>query len=274
MTLSETAAARAFGLLARDYDISFEGSYPVRYLRRAVYGMVRSLLPGGARILDINCGTGTDCIALAQAGYRAFGTDISAEMIAAAREKARSSGSPAEFSLRSYHDLDALGEKKFDLLLSNFGGMNCSSDLRDIFEQAARRLAPGGYFLPVIMPPFSIWEYLAGRLKRNRQYVERRRSGRGRVAGVEIPVYFYSEHDVRRAAEGLFTILRVRGFNMFSPPPNAGNFQRRFPRLTVALHLIDRCIARLPAARGGADHIAYLLKKKETGPGIQGPAGG
>ncbi len=274
MSAAEAAAARAFGLLAPEYDESFEWSYPVRQLRRSVHRTIRNLLPAGARVLDINCGTGTDCLALARAGYRATGTDISPEMIAAAQQKARNEDSSAEFLRSSFLDLDSLGEGAYDLVLSNFGGMNCSSELRAIFEQVARRLAPGGWFLPVLMPPVSYWEYLAGMLKHNREYAQRRRSGRGRVAGIEIPVFFYAEEDVRRAAEGLFRILRVRGFNMFSPPPNAGNFQRRFPRLTVALSALDRCIARIPSARRGADHVAYLMRKQGSDPASRSSATG
>lgn len=46
--------------------------------------------PGHA--LDLGCGTGTNCLFLAQHGWQAVGVDITAPAIARAREKARTAG--------------------------------------------------------------------------------------------------------------------------------------------------------------------------------------
>ena len=50
--------------------------------------------PAG-RALDLGCGTGTDCIYLADQGWEALGVDFAPKAIAIARSRAAASGSSA-----------------------------------------------------------------------------------------------------------------------------------------------------------------------------------
>lgn len=79
----------------------------------------------GERIMDIGCGCGATTFEAAErAGGtgRALGIDISGPMIARAKERAKASGSSAEFMLAdaAAHDF---GANAFDLLVSRFGIM-------------------------------------------------------------------------------------------------------------------------------------------------------
>lgn len=53
--------------------------------------------PAPASVVDLGCGTGSLAVLLAEAGHAVRGVDLSARMVAAAREKARTAGVRAEF---------------------------------------------------------------------------------------------------------------------------------------------------------------------------------
>jgi len=70
------------------------------------------------RILDAACGTGMHALALAQRGYDTAGADLSAGMIAQARQNAASAGLPVRFEAVGFGKLaQAFGEDSFDALL-------------------------------------------------------------------------------------------------------------------------------------------------------------
>ena len=79
----------------------------------------------GARwVLDVGCGSGATTLAIARlgAGLRAVGVDISAPLIARARDRAEQEGLSAEF-LRADAQTHDFGSPRFDLVVSRFGVM-------------------------------------------------------------------------------------------------------------------------------------------------------
>lgn len=54
-------------------------------------------IQAGQRILDVGCGTGNFCLKLAKAGCRVTGVDVSAAMLAIARDKAARAGADITF---------------------------------------------------------------------------------------------------------------------------------------------------------------------------------
>ena len=55
-------------------------------------GELRAFLPAGARVLDIGCNQGSNCLSLAEAGFLVSGIDINAEAIRQAQERAEHRG--------------------------------------------------------------------------------------------------------------------------------------------------------------------------------------
>ena len=78
----------SFDSIADIFDEEFENDI-TRRLRQHIYKTIDSLVPAGGGILDINCGTGIDAIALAQRGYRMCGIDLAPRMVGRARKKER-----------------------------------------------------------------------------------------------------------------------------------------------------------------------------------------
>ncbi|MBB3222936.1 class I SAM-dependent methyltransferase [Pseudoduganella umbonata] len=93
--------------------------------------LVEDVLPG-QQVLDVGCGTGGTTLAVARRTGRATGVDISAPMIAVARDMAAAAGVPAEFLCADAQHY-GFAPASFDALVSRFGMM--------FFEDAAAAFA-------------------------------------------------------------------------------------------------------------------------------------
>ncbi len=82
-------------------------------LREATLAFLQARLPAGRRVLDLGCGTGHYCGALAAAGLQAVGIDLDPLMIEAAR---------AAYPAAEFHVLDLRGIAS---LAPPFGGAYC-----------------------------------------------------------------------------------------------------------------------------------------------------
>src|SRR5512143_4073355 len=79
--------AEAFSRTAEKYD-SFAQDHPhLTRMRNKVYEHVARHVPRGARVLELNAGTGTDAVQLAQRGYFVHATDIAPGMLERLPEK-------------------------------------------------------------------------------------------------------------------------------------------------------------------------------------------
>jgi SAM-dependent methyltransferase len=100
--------------------------------------------PAG-RAVDIGCGTGTNIVTLANAGWQVTGFDFAPSAVRAAKRKAKNAGIQAEIYLddatRMKH---AAGP--FDLAL-DLGCFHGIANKADYLTQLTRILAPGGFWL-------------------------------------------------------------------------------------------------------------------------------
>lgn len=114
----------------------------------------RSRVPVGI-VLDLACGTGTLTCMLAEQGYSMIGTDLSAEMLAEAMEKAYDLECEAPIFLnQSADELDLFGT--IDACVSSLDSVNYITDeavLREAFHRVHTFLMPDGYFLFDIIAP-------------------------------------------------------------------------------------------------------------------------
>jgi ubiquinone/menaquinone biosynthesis C-methylase UbiE len=256
--------ATAFDLLAGQYDELFGNNAIIERLRQKIYSTIDFLVRPPAKILDINCGTGTDGLYLAEKGFAVVGVDLSARMIAEATGKSRRLPN-ARFLEGSYENLERVEANEFDLVLSNFGGLNCTSDLSGVGAQVAAKLKPGGYFIAVVMPPFSFWETLAYAYRGKMREAFRRMKPDGtetQFYGNRFKVYYFSPRTVARALAPSFEVIESYSLNVFSPPPHAWNIAARFPTLTAISEGIDDLISHIPFFRSIGDHSVIVLRKK------------
>lgn len=100
------------------------------------------------RLLDVACGEGTFAVALAKQGWRVTGIDLSPQMLALARERARDAGVTARFQQKDMRRLTY--DNEFNLVTCWFDSLNYlleEDDLLLTFNGIARALKPGGWFI-------------------------------------------------------------------------------------------------------------------------------
>jgi SAM-dependent methyltransferase len=99
-------------------------------------------------VCDLCCGTGTVAIAFAARGWRVYGVDGSAAMLAEAQRKATEMGFKVEFSQQDMRQF--VLPQPVDLVTCFYDSVNyllTVDDLRQCFQRVATALAPGGWFI-------------------------------------------------------------------------------------------------------------------------------
>ena len=105
-------------------------------------------------VLDTACGTGMHALALAKAGMRVSGADLSSQMIHTAKENARAAHSSVEFKTAGFGALEGAfsGSSSFPFdavicLGNSFPHLLSQEALLDALDDMAKCLRPGGTLL-------------------------------------------------------------------------------------------------------------------------------
>ncbi len=262
---SSNPVARAFDSIAPRFDAELENEITV-VLRRRVYSVVESLVDKGASIIDINCGTGIDAMYFAKQGNRVTAIDVSTGMISEANRKMGTfARDNPRFLVGSFERLSPDALPPADLTFSNFGGLDCTNDLSLVAEGVAAITKPGGYFVGVIMPRFSLWESLAYLLRGQFLHSIRRFKAHTPATGFgqnSFPVRYYSPRQVRLVFKKYFSLKGIIGLNIVSPTPQSVGFVRRHPHLTKVLRRVEGLIESVPPLRSFGDHYIIILQRR------------
>ena len=250
---------KAFTLQSVNYDEYEKDNPTLTRMRDQVRRSVLSILKQGDKILELNAGTGTDAIFFAQKGFSVFATDASDGMIEQLKRKteAHNLSDKITIQLCSYTELDKIGERKFDLIFSNFGGLNCIPDIRKTTKFFPTLLNKNGKVCFVILPPVCPWE-LVQLFKGKFLFAFRRLKKDGAMAnieGIKFTSYYFSLKDVLTALGNDFKLLGSRGLCIFSPQPQMGRFPKKFPRITKLLNKIDEKLSGVFPFNRVGDHI-------------------
>src|SRR6185369_2715545 len=106
-------------------------------IRNKVYAHIERFIPKGSRILELNCGTGTDAVELARRGYQIHATDIAPGMLGRLHDKISKLNLSGQITSQhcSFTELDQIQGAPFGAVFSNLGGLNCISDLSPVIKQ-------------------------------------------------------------------------------------------------------------------------------------------
>jgi ubiquinone/menaquinone biosynthesis C-methylase UbiE len=260
--------ADAFSRTAAKYDAFAEDHPHLTRLRRKVYASFERYVPPGARVLELNAGTGTDAVHLAARGYRVHATDIAPGMLARTRAKARTEGLEDRLSVQScsFLDLGRVSGRPYDAIFSNLGGLNCTPDLVPVVRGISQVLAPGGTAVVVVMPPICLWELALVFVGQFR--LATRRLSRGgtpaHLEGREFMVRYYTPRQVAEAFGPGYEWLSTEGLSVITPTAESKNLAKRHQRLYRALARIDDGVAGHPPFCRWGDFFIMVLRRRPT----------
>jgi SAM-dependent methyltransferase len=255
-TRGSAPATSPFDDLAHDYDLGFSSSPLGEVLREAVWRSVEPHLQRGGRVLELGCGTGVDALRLAEAGFEVVAVDASERMVAVARR--RCGEHPAVSVVHG--DVAALSSiagttGPFDLVLSDFGALNCVEDLRGVLQAVERRLAYDGVMIAVVMGRFVPWEWLWMTLSgRPRSAVRRLRPSGAQWRGLRIR--YETPRSIRRCARDAgLDVRRIAALGALLPITEAGPWFARRRGWLGALNRLERRFETKPPLPWLADHL-------------------
>jgi ubiquinone/menaquinone biosynthesis C-methylase UbiE len=254
---------QAFSKQAPVFDLQEENNEILKWMRRQIHEHCLQFFKKGDHILEMNCGTGIDAVFFAKQGINVHATDISKNMLNELEKKIYSENlsSLISFSECSFTGLYKLPEKKYDHIFSDFGGLNCADDLKEIFKQFDNLLHPRGTVTLVMMPPVCPWEILSA-LKGNFKIAFRRffkKGAKSNIEGVQFTTYYYSPQQVKKSFSKKYKILSLKGIGSLSPPPYKETFPKKFPKLYKTLTIADEKLSDFFPFNRWADHFIITL---------------
>jgi ubiquinone/menaquinone biosynthesis C-methylase UbiE len=255
----------SFDKAAQNYDVTFTYTEIGKMQRNLVYKELSKQLTSVRSILEINCGTGEDAIWLAQQNFNITATDISPKMIDIAKSKV-DSANPNFLTADIKSVATTFGEQKFDMIFSNFGGLNCLSkpELEKFFQDAAILLPEKGRMILVIMPKNTLWEqfYFLAKVQFSSVFRRKKEVVSAQVDGEKVPTYYYNPKDIVNLAQDVFVLVAHKPVGFFVPPSYLEPFFKSKKGLLRFLNSLESGISGLSFLSKYADHYIITLQKR------------
>ena len=249
---------KAFSRQSIIYD-DYDSSNPTLiWMRNQVQNHTLKYLRKEDRILELNSGTGIDAEFFAKKGFSIHCTDLSDGMIEQMKKKFSSGELKNKVTIQqcSFTELNKINGK-FDFIFSNFGGLNCVSDLQNVTKFFPQLLNEAGRVCLVILPPVCPWELI--QICRGKFKLAFRRFHKGgvfaNVEGVKFKTYYFSVSQVMKALGKDFKLLKLKNLAFFTPIPQMEKLPKKLPQLAKALNKIDEIISSIPLFNRIGDHI-------------------
>jgi ubiquinone/menaquinone biosynthesis C-methylase UbiE len=266
--INEQNAAQAFTGQSGIFDELYGTDTIIAYKRQRVRDHVLKLLSPNADILELNCGTGEDASFFARQGHRVHATDISAGMLSQLEQKVKDSDFAGKISFEqcSYTNLSELKHRgPYDLVFSNFAGLNCTGELDKVLASLPGLLKPGGMVTLVILPKFCLWETLLIFKGKFRTAFRRFFSNNGRKAHVEdtyFKCWYYDPSYIIKRTKRTFEVLGIEGLCTIVPPSYIEGFAEKHPSaFSFFKKWEDKLKSRRPWKYIG-DYYIISLKKR------------
>jgi SAM-dependent methyltransferase len=261
-----------FDVVAPDYDHHILDNRMNRLLRDRSLALLRPTFHGRRSLLEVGCGSGIETLQLLREGHEIAAVDLSADMLAVVREKARKEGLSERLrtikaragQLRSEVELKELAP--FDGAYSTYGAINCEPTLQPMEQGFAGLLGPGA---PLVLGIYNRWcafELMAygltGRLERALgRRVNPVPVGSSRFC---VDVYAYSLGEVKRAFAPTFRAGAASAVPLFLPPSDLTSYSEKFASHFATLDRWDARLGRLPGFAGWGDHFLVRMTRNDT----------
>ena len=266
--LSLPTIAEAFSRTAEKYD-QFGDDHPhLARMRRKVYAHLARFLQPGARILELNAGTGVDAVYFAQHGFRVHATDIAPGMMQRLQDKVERLGLSDLVTVQecSFTELGLIQGGPFDAVFSDLGGLNCIPDLMPVIQSLPKVLRADGLVTWVLMPPICLWELSLIATGQVRLALRRLspHGTRAHLEGLYFNVYYFTPAQVIAAFGDSYQPLAVEGLSVITPTAESKNLAKRFPRFYRALSWLDDRLSTRPPWWGWGDFFILSLRYRSS----------
>ena len=258
----------SFNSYAKDYDKHFTNS-PIGILqRKRVYKYLLPLLNKQKKVLEINCGTGEDATYMAQKVKSILATDISTEMIKEAQaKKSKNDLDNVIFEASDIKELHTKLSSSFDLLFSDFGGLNCLSpeELKKFSKNICPFISENGKLCLVIMGKKCLWENLFFFRQKDRR-LYRRNTDEGVSTTINSTVfttYYYSPKQIEILFSNSFKIIRARPIGFFIPPSYLNTYFLKNKQMLYFLNILEKMAGCFSILSNYSDHYLIILEKKQ-----------
>ncbi|MBK9097271.1 MAG: class I SAM-dependent methyltransferase [bacterium] len=259
---------KAFSRQSSNYDEYDKSNPTLTWMRNQVMKHALKFLRPNDKILELNSGTGIDAQFFAERGFSVHCTDLSDGMVEQMKNKFSLGRFSEKISVQqcSFTELDKIGDRKFDFIFSNFGGLNCIPDLKEVTKFFPSLLNKNGRVCLVILPPVCPWEIV--QLFRGKFDIAFRRFKKegvlASVEGVKFRTYYFSARQVMKALGMSFKLLKLESLALFTPIPQMEKIPKKFPRFATALNKIDEMISVVPPFNRIGDHIIVTTEYMEN----------
>jgi ubiquinone/menaquinone biosynthesis C-methylase UbiE len=256
-----------FDHMATSYDSVFTNSAIGQLQRNHVWKYIENIIPqlNGFDMLELNCGTGEDAMLFSDRGFNIIATDISEEMLKVTQQKVQQYSMQHRISSQ-YLDLESFDEtsfnKKFDLIFSNFGGLNCVNpqSLQILLKKLPLALNKGGRFIAVIMPKHCLWESAYFLAKFSLRKAFRRWTNKEVLTdlqGVSTYTWYYSPSQIINWSSTYFEPVQHKPIGFALPPSYLEPFFAKRSGWLRQLNRVENKLNTLPRLSRFSDH--YLL---------------
>lgn len=254
----------SFDIAANNYDQEFTESLTGKLQRDKVWKYLNEAIDSSAslHVLELNCGTGEDALHFARKGHVVTATDISEAMLRKAQVKAGKEGIRHKVQFRKLDMADessALWQNSFNMVFSNFGGINCLDipSLLAVKENIKKTLKPGDKVILVVMPDYCLWEMFYFLLKGKMAAIFRRRKpfAEANVSGEKVKTWYYSPKKLSTLFGAGFKVRKVLPVGLFGPPSYLEKGMQRWPLFFRFLAFCEQSFARFGWQSRFADHF-------------------
>ena len=268
--VNEAQAAEAFTKQSAIFDRLYSRDAIVQYKRESVRSHVTRFMEPNSKILELNSGTGEDAVWFAQRGHFVHATDLSQGMQDELRTKIQALGLGGQVSqeLCSFTALDALANKgPYDMIFSNFAGLNCTADIKKVLQSFFPLLRPGGLVTLVILPSCCFWELMLafkGKWKTALRRLVSHGGASARVEGRYFTCWYYNPSKVRKFLGKRYKQILLEGLCTIVPPSYIIGFGENHPRLFKALVKWEKRLKGTWPWRSIGDYYIISFKKMDN----------
>jgi hypothetical protein len=256
-----------FNKAAAHYDDTFTNTIVGRAQRNQVWKLLQSVVKKGNKVLELNAGTGEDALFFLKKKCEVTITDGATNMLNIAKQKVGTE-SLATFQLLNLKNTSQLDHlSNYELIFSNFGGLNCLStdDINKLASALAKKMDVYGKIILVLMSKKCLWERLYYSWKGEKTKSNRRNTNMSMqviVDGSSVTTFFYDPKEIIAQFSPYFNIVKTRPIGFFVPPSYLNNWLEKRKYLGKTLIVLDRLVSSFNGLSNYADHFYVEFNKK------------